>query len=206
MSRILRIFGTRIPRIPEGRTDFVTYNDRCLYRLTGYLPMKSATILSVTTLLLLLAPPPPAHGQDINYIVSGSQTIGEVTFNRGTLRWRVPTNFTGDNGAWIAFTLSGSAVRAVTDVPKTTYANGTSLRRSNTYHYFIPSRYMQGNIARCYFESDWCRIEIYPIFNLNDRANRSVTFTATDARNQYNQDIPASGSWTVTIRDATTNQ
>ena len=170
--------------------------------------MRSAIIGVSAITLFLLAPPPPAHGQVVDYVVSGTTTASEVTY--GSNAWLVPTNYhTGFDfgaGGRIEFTISGNAVRAGSASNFTTTDFGLRQDLTNQHQYYIPPGYMQGNKAKCIVGSDeWCRMVIHPLHNPGRSGSwsRNVVFTVTGGFDEYGEAISGSvsGTWTFTIKD-----
>ncbi len=148
--------------------------------------MKLPTIGVGAVALFLLAPPPPAHGQQefIDYVVSGTTTASDVTY--GSHTWLVPTNyrtrFGFSVGGRIEFSISGNAVRATSKSNFNTTSFGLRQDPTNTYQYYIPSGYMQGDVAKCITGEDgWCRIVIHPLHNPGRSGSwtRKAVFTVT---------------------------
>ncbi len=160
--------------------------------------MKSS-VIAFALLLLVFTPPPPAHGQEIIFTVSGEQTVRRAAF--GYLKWHVPTNIRNNNQGYVDFTISGSASRATAkgSTDGKTWSPST-IRRSATHNYYIPPRYMNGNLARCYFEGGWCRIIIWPL--IGPPGTKTATFTVVRGWNSdYEEPLNISGTWKFKIKD-----
>ncbi len=163
--------------------------------------MKSS-IIAFALLLLVFTPPPPAHGQQEEKIftVSGEEEARRASF--GYLKWYVPTGLGSSNTeTYIDFTISGSASRAAAkgSTDGKTWSPST-IRRSATHNYYIPPRYMSGNLARCWFEHGWCRIVIWPL--IGPSGTKTATFTAVRAWDGFiEQPISVSGTWRFKIKD-----
>ena len=186
--------------------------------------MKLSTIGVGAVTLFFLAPPPPAHGQQevIDYVVSGTTTASHVTYGSNT--WLVPTNyrtrFGFSVGGRIEFSIGGDAVRATSKSNFNTTSFGLRQDPTNTYQYYIPPGYTQGDKAKCITGEDgWCRIVIHPLHNPGRSGSwtRKAVFTVTGGVDRFGDSLATepggvgddgypvssvSGAWTFVIQGA----